>query len=440
VRGYVQEIADIWLGRTVLPSTLRIVTFGKGFFVETGSPWQLYSCQGRALSPAMSLGVSMKPIVTKCLLALPVLVALSACQREGGATTEGAPAAPTIAVEASLVALRPVVASYTGTATLEAEREAQVVAKTSGVLLQLRAEEGDQVRAGQVLARLDDERHRLELARAEANVARLENEFSRSNELIAARLTSQEAHDRVRFELDTQRALRDMAALELSYTNIVAPIDGVITDRLVKEGNLIQLNQPMFRVANFRPLLGVLSVPERELARLAAGLPVTMAVDALGSTPFEGKVARVSPSVDAATGTFRVTAEFDDPTGMLKAGMFGRLAVVYDRREAALTMSREALIEEDGRFFAFRVREQRAERVPIHTGYASGGFIEILEGLEEGDHVVTVGRAALREGAVVQIVGGDVPPVEESTVVEEPASEAETDAGADEVAVAEDAA
>ncbi|HRQ63344.1 MAG TPA: efflux RND transporter periplasmic adaptor subunit [Xanthomonadaceae bacterium] len=382
----------------------------------------------------------MKPILFRYLLALPVLVALTACQRDGGATEEGAPAAPTIAVEASLVALRPVVASYTGTATLEAEREAQVVAKTSGVLLHLRAEEGDQVRAGQVLARLDDERHRLELARAEANVARLENEFRRSNELIEARLTSQEAHDRVRYELDTQRALRDMAALELSYTDIVAPIDGVITDRLVKEGNLIQLNQPMFRVANFRPLLGVLSVPERELARLGAGLPVTMAVDALGPMRFEGKVARVSPSVDAATGTFRVTAEFDDPSGMLKAGMFGRLAVVYDRREAALTMSREALIEEDGRFFAFRVRDHRAERVPIRTGYASGGFIEVLEGLEEGDYVVTVGRAALRESALVQIVGGDVPPASESTVDAESAPESDTGAPAGEVPAAEEPA
>jgi membrane fusion protein (multidrug efflux system) len=343
------------------------------------------------------------------LVLAPVVVAMAACQRGGGAAAEPAPAAPAVAVEAARVAFRPVEASYAGTATLEAEREAQVVAKTSGILLELYAEEGDRVRAGQVLARLDDERHRLELARAEANVARLENEFRRSSELIEARLTSQEAHDRVRFELDTQRAVRDLAALELSYTAIVAPIDGVITDRLVKEGNLIQTNQPLFRVANFRPLLAVLAVPERELARLVPGLPVAMTVDALGSVVFEGRVARVSPAVDAATGTFRVTAAFDDPSGMLKAGMFGRLSIVYDRREAALTIPREALMEEDGRLFAFRIRDGRAERVALRAGYASGGFVEILEGLAEGDLVITVGRAAVREGTAVEIVGGDRP-------------------------------
>jgi membrane fusion protein, multidrug efflux system len=357
---------------------------------------------------AFLIGVEMKSFLLKCPLLLAPLVLLVACERSGVANEEAAPP-PSVAVDVGLVAPRRVVASYTGTAALEAEREAQVVSKTSGILLELRVEEGDQVRTGQVMARLDDERHRLELQRAEANLARSENEFRRSSELIEARLTAQEAHDRVRFELDTQRALRDMAALELSYTRILAPIDGVVTDRVVKEGNLIQLNQPLFRVANFRPLLGVLNVPERELARLRAGLPVSMSVDALGGMSFQGQVARVSPSVDAVTGTFRVTAEFDDPTGTLKAGMFGRLSVVYEVREAALTMSRDALIEEDGRMSAFRVRDNKAERVMIRTGFSSGGYIEVLEGLEPGDLVVTVGRAALREGTLVQIVGGDLP-------------------------------
>ncbi len=383
------------------------------------------------------------------VLLVAALAAMAGCQRDGEANEEGAPAPTAVAVDVAAVALRPVVASYTGTATLEAEREAQVVAKTSGVLLELRAEEGDQVRAGQSLARLDDERHRLELARAEANVARLENEFSRSSELIAARLTSQEAHDRVRYELDTQRALRDMAALELSYTNIQAPIDGVITDRVVKEGNLIQINQALFRVANFRPLLGVLNVPERELARLRPGQPVSMVVDALGPIVFEGKVARISPSVDAATGTFRVTAEFDDDRGILKAGMFGRLAVVYDRRNAALTIPRASLIEEDGRLSVFRVSDDKAERVAVTIGYSSDGFIEVLEGLQEGDRVVTVGRAALREGTVVQIVGGDVPPptapeADAPAETESPAGEAPVEEpvieAVDEAGAAEDAA
>ena len=198
---------------------------------------------------------------------------------EKGKDGEGKEKAEDVAipVEAGIARRQRIVASYTGTATLEAEREAQVVAKTSGVLLKLKVEEGDRVREGQVLAEIDPERARLELLRATSTLKRLENDNERSKELFGRQLVSQEANDRVRFELDTQRAATELAQLELSYTRIVAPIDGVISERMVKEGNLIQLHQALFRIDDFDPLLGVLNVPERELSTLQPGLPVTMA-------------------------------------------------------------------------------------------------------------------------------------------------------------------
>lgn len=344
-----------------------------------------------------------------------------------------------IPVEAGTAARRPIVASYTGTATLEPERQAQVVAKTSGVLLRLHVEEGDRVKAGQLLAELDPERLRLEVARASANFKRLQSDFRRSTELAAKRLVSPEAHDRIKFDLETQAAAHEIAKLELSYTRIVAPIDGVISERMVKEGNLIQLHQALFRIDDFDPLHGVLNVPERELATLKPGLVVTMRVDALPARPFTGRVARMSPVVDPATGTFRVTTEFHDPTGTLKSGMFGRIDIVHDERADALTIPREALIEEDGETTVFLVevdtspppepgpgdeRKKRArkgeasaadakkpegpryvaKRRTVVAGYASGDVVEIREGLAEGDKVVTVGRAAVRDGTRVHLV------------------------------------
>jgi membrane fusion protein (multidrug efflux system) len=309
-----------------------------------------------------------------------------------------------IAVEVGVATRERIVASYTGTATLEAEREAQVVAKTSGVLLALRAEEGDVVRAGQLLAELDPERTKLELARAHANQKRLENDFARAEELFKNKLISPEQHDKIKFDLETQRAAYELAALELSYTRIVAPIDGVISERLVKEGNLIQLHQALFRIDDFDPLLGVLNVPERELTTLRPGLTVAMAVDALPGRTFEGKVARVSPVVESATGTFRVTTEFHDDTGTLKSGMFGRISIVFAERDNALTIPRSALMDEDGRTAVFVVRDNKVERADVKIGYTSGQRVEIVEGLTDGDAVITVGRAAVREGTKVQVL------------------------------------
>lgn len=323
---------------------------------------------------------------------------------EGGPDAEKKTEDAAVPVEIAVASRQPMLASYTGTASLEAERQADVVAKTSGVLLRLQVEEGDVVRAGQSLAQLDPDRPKLEVARAEANLRRLENEFRRSQELFSAKLVSSEAHDRIRFELETQKAAYDLTKLDLSYTNIVAPIDGVVSARMVKEGNFIQLQSPMFRIDDFDPLLAVLNVPERELRTLRPDLKVLMLVDALAGKSFEGKVARISPVVEAQTGTFRVTCEFRDPTGQLKSGMFGRLSVVYDQRSDVLSIPREAVLEDDEQPAVFVVRDGKAARQVIGVGARSGGLVEVLSGVAEGEQVVTVGASTLRDGAKVLVL------------------------------------
>ena len=309
-----------------------------------------------------------------------------------------------VPVEVAPVARRAIEASYAGTAALEAPEEAQVVAKTSGVLLQLLIEEGEQVAAGQVIARIDPDRARLEVARAEATLRKLEAEFARSKELFDRKLVAADAHERLRFDVETQRAAWDLAKLELSYTNVVAPISGVVAQRMVKNGNLIQLNQAMFRIVNIERLEAVLNVPERELATMRAGLPVTLGVDSLPGVRFEGSIDRVSPVVEASTGTFRATATFTDTQARLKPGMFGRISVIYDRRDQALSVPRIALLEEESEPAVYVVAEDKVVRTPVALGYINGEFAEVTAGLTEGDQVVTAGKVAVRDGSKVQVI------------------------------------
>ncbi len=308
-----------------------------------------------------------------------------------------------VPVEVASVAKRPIAASFSGTANLEAPGEAQVVAKTSGVLLQLLAEEGDQVKAGQVLARIDPERPRLEMERARATVRKLENNYRRSQELLESKLVSAEASDQIRYDLEAARALYQLAQLELSYTNIVAPIDGVIAARAVKPGNLIQLNSSLFRIVDTSRLEAVLNVPERDLATMQEGLVVHMTADAMPGAVFEGVIDRVSPVVDAGSGTFRVVTAFAGGEG-LRPGMFGRIEVVYDQRSDALTVPRSALLQDAGETAVFAVRDNKAVRVPIEIGHLSGELAEVRKGLDEGEQVVTTGKVALRDGAAVEVL------------------------------------
>lgn len=367
----------------------------------------------------MKISLTVPPSRSLAALALAISLVLAGCgggeppaegeageaettaQAEKGKTDEKKVEA--VPVEVAAVAKRPIAASFTGTANLEAPGEAQVVAKTSGVLLQLLAEEGDQVKAGQVLARIDPERPRLEMERARATVRKLENNYRRSQELLESKLVSAEASDQIRYDLEAARALYQLAQLELSYTNIVAPIDGVIAARAVKPGNLIQLNSSLFRIVDTSRLEAVLNVPERDLATMKEGLTVRMTADAMPGDVFEGVIDRVSPVVDAGSGTFRVVTAFAGGEG-LRPGMFGRIEVVYDQRNDALTVPRSALLQDAGETAVFAVRDSKAVRVPIEVGHLSGELAEVRKGLAEGDQVVTAGKVALRDGAAVEVL------------------------------------
>jgi membrane fusion protein (multidrug efflux system) len=351
-------------------------------------------------------------------LAIAAVLATSACGKKGGpdAQAKGAdaeqklgpdgkpiPKIEAVPVEVARASRHAISASYSGTANLEAPGEAQVVAKTSGVMVQLLAEEGDQVSAGQVLARLDGDRVRLEAARQLATVRKLENNFRRSQELAANKLVSAESSDQIKYDLESARAAYDLAKLELSYTNITAPISGVVAQRMAKPGNLVALNAPMFRIVNNAHLEGVLNAPERETARLKVGLPLRMVVDAVPGKVFSGKVDRISPVMDSSSGTFRVVCAFDNAPE-LRPGMFGRIEVVYDQRTDALTVPRIALLEDEGEPAVYVVEGKTAKRKTVQLGYTNGEIAEIRAGLKEGDRVVTAGKVAIRDGTEVQVI------------------------------------
>ena len=347
------------------------------------------------------------------LLALSCALALTACKGGGGAGEAQAKAgeqkAPdAVPVEVAQASRRAIAASYTGTAPLEARAESQVVAKTSGVALNVMAEEGQIVRAGQTLVRLDSARSELQAAQTAAQMRKLEANYARSKQLAEQRLLSANDNDQLRYDLENARAANRLANLELSYASVQAPISGVIASRSIKTGNFVQINTPIFRIVDTSRLEATLNVPERELATLKAGLPVQLAVDALPGKVFQGTVDRVAPVVDSGSGTFRVVCSFEGG-GTLQPGMFGRIRIDYDNRADALVVPRIALLEDEGDPAVFVVRNAKAARVPVKLGYLDGEWAEVRAGIKQGDQVVIAGKTALRDGTVVQLIGKDAP-------------------------------
>ncbi len=346
-----------------------------------------------------------------CAGALLGCLALSGCKGGGdakGKEEDKKAVEEAVPVEAVAVARRPIAASYTGTAPLEARGESQVVAKTSGVALQVLAEVGQEVRAGQVLVRLDSARATLQAAQSEAQLRKLEANYNRSRQLFAQQLLSANDLDQLKFDLENARAVNRMAHLELSYANVVAPISGVIAERMIKPGNFVQLNSTVFRIVDTSRLEATLNVPERELATLKPGLPVQLMVDALPGRPFVGRVDRVAPVVDAGSGTFRVICAFEGG-GLLQPGMFARVKIDYDQRADALVIPRTALLDDESDPAVFVVRGGKAARAAVKLGYFDGQWVEVRGGLKAGDRVVTAGKVALREGTLIQVIGDPAP-------------------------------
>lgn len=331
------------------------------------------------------------------VLGLPVLGGCAGKQ-------EGAPAAaPPAPVEVQNAARGEMLAVYSGTAPLEADGEAVVVAKVGGELRQLMVEEGASVRQGQVLARLDGERLRLEAAQARAQLSKLERDYKRNLELQQRGLVAMSAFENLRFEVDAARAAYDLTALQLSYTEIRAPIDGVVAERFVKAGNTLSPGDKVFRVADLSPLVAHVHVPEGELWKLRKGQVASAQVDAAGGA-FQSVIRRISPVVDSNTGTFKVTLELRDPANRLKPGMFARIDIVHERRADVVRIPRAALLEDDGNRRVFVVRENKAVSVPVMLGLTNGPLVEVVSGVAAGDAVVVVGQGTLKEGSPVRVV------------------------------------
>ncbi len=337
--------------------------------------------------------------------ALACVLLLAACQsQDQDSEANDDEESPPMPVEISLPTRGDVIADYRGTAPVEAFAEADVIAKVDGEIRNILVEEGDEIKKGQVLARLDGDRLRLELNESEARLRKLQRDYERNLDLKGTGLISEGEFEKIKFEMAALQASFNLAKLELDYTQIRAPIEGVIAERYIKLGNTVNVGDPVFRVTSLEPLVAYLHVPEREYRNIDSGQLVQIEIDALQGEPIIASVSRVSPIVDPATGTFKVTVEITDEERRIKPGMFGRISIVYDKHENALQLPRSALVEDSGQTSVFVVEDNVAIKKIVQTGYSDRGMVEIVAGLEDGENVVTVGQLGLKPDAKVTVI------------------------------------
>ena len=313
-----------------------------------------------------------------------------------------------IPVEVKTVGRGNIAATLLTYTSLEAERHVDVVSRTQGLVKTILVEEGDRAEEGQPLAQLDTDALELTLQEREVNMNSLESNYNRSQELLEQELLSSQEFEQTKFQYEAARTQYESAKLQLAYATVRSPFAGIITERLIEVGNLVNANDVVFRTADLDPLLARIYVPEKDIGQVRAGQSVRINVEGSDQT-HTGRVARISPIVDPQSGTVKVTVEIRDRRGTLRPGMFTTVNLVIAIHEDVLQVEKKALVAEAEGSYAFLFQDGTAEKRLLEIGIAEGDYVEVISGLSDGDSIITVGQEGLRNGAPVRIAG-QIPP------------------------------
>lgn len=337
------------------------------------------------------------------IFAAIALTSISACGRGEASLavdqeSSGAAPRPVTVVAPSI---RDIFATYETTAKIAADSEAPVVSRALGQITEISIEEGDRVQAGQVLARLDGERARLRMLQAKANLDKATRDYDRQISLRDRGLVSAASLDGLKFDVESLQASYELNRLDYEYTVIRAPISGVVALRSVKIGSHVNPNDSLFLIANTSKLVAYLRIPQTELSKFSAGNQADVRVDSMPGTSFRATIARISPTIDARNGTFRVTAYLDNADFHLAPGMFARFSIAYAKHSDAMLVPKSAIVNDDNDNVVYVVEDGSAIRRAVTIGIESADMIEILSGLNEGEKIIVTGQAGLRDGSKV---------------------------------------
>jgi RND family efflux transporter MFP subunit len=364
----------------------------------------------------------MKTLRPAALILLALALALPACKPAAKAAAGAAEAAPVATAVTAVAAARQTVSeklTYTG--TLEPWRKIGIAPESGGKIARILVEEGQRVGAGQVLAELDTETVRLQLAQAEAGLAvaqaNLQNAVKtkeRMDRLMAQKAISDQQYEQAKLGFDAAQAQTaqaqagvNMARHALETATMKAPWPGLVAAKNAQVGDFIN---PMMggygaaagvvTLADDSRIKVVVEVTSGDVGRLQRGRPAVLRVSNGETTDHAGTVSVVNQSADPLSKKFRVEVEVPNYGAKLRTGVFGTVLFDVQSHQNALAVPQKAVL--DGKY-VFVAENGKAAKREVTLGLRNTTMIEVLDGLKEGDMVIVEGAFGLIEGAPVEI-------------------------------------
>lgn len=287
---------------------------------------------------------------------------------------------------------------------LETEKMADVYSRIQGLVEEIHVEEGDYVKKNQVLMELEAEEYILAEQSARVDYEEKKAAYERAEAMFKKELYSQQEFEQVKFGMDAARIAWEQAKLNLSYTKITSPIAGIVGNRMRKPGDRIQPSDKLFTVINLEEMIAVVHVPEKEIERISKGQTAYIYSDNLQNVKFPGWIKRVSPAVDPQSGTFKVTVGVKNVDNKLRPGMFVNAHIITETHDAAVLIPKTAIVYENERMNVYVVRDSVAHKIQLNSGFQNYQYIESLSQISEGEKVIVVGQAGLKDSTKVKII------------------------------------
>ena len=341
----------------------------------------------------------MKTIFRSTVAALAVILAASCgnSASKGAQQTEVlADVAPTVSVEQ--VSVREVPQTATYTSTVQAFVKNNIAPQMAGRITKINVEIGDNVTKGQVLAEMD----KSSLLQAQLQLQNQEVELERLKALYEAGGISKSDYDAV--ELAVKVAKTQVENLE-ENTVLRSPVNGVVTARNYDAGDMYAMSAPIYTVEQIKPVKLLVAISESDYTKVKKGDSVEIAADALPGTKFYGKVGKIYPTIDPATRTFTVEVVVDNNYSTLRPGMFARVIVDFGSNNNVVIPD-VAVVKQQGsgeRFVYVLNADGTVTYTKVVLGRRMGTEYEVLEGLSDGDRIVTGGQIRLKDGIKVTV-------------------------------------
>jgi membrane fusion protein, multidrug efflux system len=325
-------------------------------------------------------------------------------QARGGPPAAGA-AGRAVGVIVAPIKRGPIAISFDAIGSLRANEAVTITAKTAGLVKIVNFKEGQIAQAGVALIELDDTEAKANLAVAEANRRNAVQLLGRANALLSGQAVAQARVDSLQMEAQAAEAAVRAAQARLQDLTIRAPFTGVAGLRQVSPGSLVRPGDKITTLDDTHVMKLEFTVPERAMGSLVPGLVVQGQTSAYPGRRFDGTVSVIDTRIDPVTRTVAAVALLPNPEGDLRPGMFMTVRLLLDQRPDALLIPEEALVPIADKQFVFVVVNGRAERRSVRIGSRFDGQAEALEGLAEGDLVVTRGLQKIRDGLPVRAEG-----------------------------------